>query len=130
MISDVLNFMPAFETWEGGQEKRLYILLYLESSLPRYPGDCHPFVHHFHLFHENYVSFDHIQVKEALEVGTSGASLAGPVAFHLLKQKWGNQYWVENKWLLPFLVLKEISPEYSLEGLMLKLKLQYFGHLM
>ena len=27
-------------------------------------------------------------------------------------------------------VLKEIGPEYSLEGLMLKLKLQYFGHLM
>ena len=27
-------------------------------------------------------------------------------------------------------VLKEISPEYSLEGLILKLKLQYFGHLM
>ena len=27
-------------------------------------------------------------------------------------------------------MLKEISPEYSLEGLMLKLKLQYFGHLM
>ena len=28
------------------------------------------------------------------------------------------------------LILKEISPEYSLEGLMLKLKLEYFGHLM
>ena len=28
------------------------------------------------------------------------------------------------------LSLKEINPEYSLEGLMLKLKLQYFGHLM
>ena len=28
------------------------------------------------------------------------------------------------------LILKEISPEYSLEGLMLKLKLQYFSHLM
>ena len=28
------------------------------------------------------------------------------------------------------LILKEISPEYSLEGLMLRLKLQYFGHLM
>ena len=27
-------------------------------------------------------------------------------------------------------ILNEISPEYSLEGLMLKLKLQYFGHLM
>ena len=33
--------------------------------------------------------------------------------------KWSNQS-----------ILKEISPEYSLEGLMLKLKLQYFGHLM
>ena len=28
------------------------------------------------------------------------------------------------------MLLKEINPEYSLEGLMLKLKLQYFGHLM
>ena len=27
-------------------------------------------------------------------------------------------------------ILKEINPEYSLEGLMLKLKFQYFGHLM
>jgi len=27
-------------------------------------------------------------------------------------------------------ILKEINPEYSLEGMMLKLKLQYFGHLM
>ena len=27
-------------------------------------------------------------------------------------------------------ILREISPEYSLEGVMLKLKLQYFGHLM
>ena len=27
-------------------------------------------------------------------------------------------------------VLKEVNPEYSFEGLMLKLKLQYFGHLM
>ena len=29
-----------------------------------------------------------------------------------------------------YLILKEINPEYSLEGLMLKLKLQYLGHLM
>ena len=28
------------------------------------------------------------------------------------------------------IILKDINPEYSLEGLMLKLKLQYFGHLM
>ena len=33
--------------------------------------------------------------------------------------------WRSNQW-----ILKEINPQYSLEGLMLKLKLQYFGHLM
>ena len=31
---------------------------------------------------------------------------------------------------IKLIILKEISPEYSLEGLILKLKLQYFGHLM
>ena len=31
--------------------------------------------------------------------------------------------------MLLYISVKEISPEYSLEGLMLKLKLQYFGHL-
>ena len=36
-----------------------------------------------------------------------------------------NYFWRPNQ---P--ILKEISPEYSLEGLMLKLQLQYFGHLM
>ena len=35
-----------------------------------------------------------------------------------------NQVWISNK------IFKEISPKYSLEGLMLKLELQYFGHLM
>ena len=33
-------------------------------------------------------------------------------------------------WALNVQILKEVSTEYSLEGLMLKLKLQYFGHLM
>ena len=36
-----------------------------------------------------------------------------------------NYFWRPNQ-----SILKEIKPEYSLEGLMLKLKLQYFGHLM
>ena len=36
--------------------------------------------------------------------------------------------WIARRYNQP--ILKEISPEYSLEGLMLKLKLQYFGHLM
>ena len=40
----------------------------------------------------------------------------------------GNPYPILKEILI--LILKEISPEYSLEGLMLKLKLQYFGHLM
>ena len=39
--------------------------------------------------------------------------------------------WTDSKEIQPRRsILKEISPEYSLEGLMLKLKLQYFGHLM
>ena len=33
-------------------------------------------------------------------------------------------------WTARKLILKEINPEYALEGLILKLKLQYFGHLM
>ena len=37
-------------------------------------------------------------------------------------------HWIARRSNQP--ILKEISPEYSLEGLMLKLKLQYFGHLM
>ena len=43
----------------------------------------------------------------------------------LLKNSVGEGSWESNQ-----SILKEISPEYSLEGLMLKLKLQYFGHLM
>ena len=37
---------------------------------------------------------------------------------------------LDYKEIKPRSVLKEINPEYSLEGLMLRLKLQYFGHLM
>ena len=40
----------------------------------------------------------------------------------LLRVPWTSRRWNQS-------ILKEISPEYSLEGLMLKLKLQYFGHL-
>ena len=36
---------------------------------------------------------------------------------------------LDSKEIIP-VILREINPEYSLEGLMLKLKLQYFGHLM
>ena len=40
------------------------------------------------------------------------------------------EQWCWRRLLIHQSILKEISPEYSLEGLMLKLKLQYFGHLM
>ena len=52
-------------------------------------------------------------------------------------QNWSFELWYWNRLEIFWtarrsnqLILKEISPEYSLEGLMLKLKLQYFGHLM
>ena len=45
-----------------------------------------------------------------------------------------NKYVLNYKWRLSIVIneeiLKEINPQYALEGLMLKLKLQYFGHLM
>ena len=41
----------------------------------------------------------------------------------LLRAPWSSRRWNQS-------ILKEINPEYSLEGLMLKLKFQYFGHLM
>ena len=46
-------------------------------------------------------------------------------SFCLSYSSWGSQGKRSNQW-----ILKEVSPEYPLEGLMLKLKLQYFGHLM
>ena len=59
------------------------------------------------------------------------------------KESWGPKNWCFELWCwrrilkVPWTtrrsnqsILKEISPDYSLEGLMLKLKLQYFGHLM
>jgi len=59
------------------------------------------------------------------------------------KESWAPKNWCfwtvgwSRLWRVPWTarksnqsILKEISPEYSLEGLMLKLKLQYFGHLM
>ena len=49
-------------------------------------------------------------------------------AFELLEKSLESP--LDSKEIQPVSVLKEISPEYSLEGLMLKLKLQYFGHLM
>ena len=42
----------------------------------------------------------------------------------------GNEYENISFVLREHIVLQEISPEYSLEGLILKLKLQYFGHQM
>ena len=51
---------------------------------------------------------------DALELGCGGRPLRVPWTARRSNQS----------------ILKEINPEYSLEGLMLKLKLQYFGHLM
>ena len=45
------------------------------------------------------------------------------------KRRKGKIYPYDCKEIQPVHLLKEISPEYSLEGLMLKVKLQYFGHL-
>ena len=60
-----------------------------------------------------------------------------PVVMYGSEKLWVLKNWcfqivaLEDSWeSLGQLILKEINPEYSLEGLMLKLKFQYFGHLM
>ena len=59
-----------------------------------------------------------------------------PISPHLGKGKFYNfnwqifNYWVSPRWKILGAVILEISPEYSLEGLILKLKLQYFCHLL
>ena len=58
---------------------------------------------------------------ETLEKGRSG--LMSQLWVSLLRVPWTARRSNQS-------ILKEISPDYSLEGLMLKLKLQYFGHLM
>ena len=70
-------------------------------------------------------------------VARNPAQLQGPWR---LMNKPGTDTWAMKSWCLQTVVLektpesplnfKEINPEYSLEGLMLKMKLQYFGHLM
>ena len=50
--------------------------------------------------------------------------------YHLLRIYWRRRFRVPWTARSNQSTLKEISPEYSLEGLMLQLKLQYFGHLM
>ena len=63
-----------------------------------------------------------------------GKSMVFPVVMLKLdhKESWAPKNWCF--WIVVFKsinsILKEISPEYSLDGLMLKPKLQYFGHLM
>ena len=80
-------------------------------------------------FHRIYFSVLSLSVCMCLEVWSGflvdsiymGLVFVSILYLHLkqLLIRWSNQS-----------ILKEISPEYSLEGLMLKLKLQYFGHLM
>ena len=65
----------------------------------------------------------HCGQKAALMRIRSSAPSQGRCWRRLLRVPWTARRSIQS-------ILKEISPEYSLEGLMLKLKLQYFGHLM
>ena len=66
--------------------------------------------------------------KVGLKLNTQKTKImaSGPITLcwrRLLRVPWNTRRSIQS-------ILKEVSPEYSLEGLMLKLKLQYFGHLM
>ena len=64
-----------------------------------------------------------LDVREMLIAFNSRTDGEGPTPRDLLKVPWTARRSSQS-------ILKEINPEYSLKGLMLKLKLQYIGHLM
>ena len=68
-------------------------------------------------------SFDEFVGEKVFSPSYSSAILAPPPWRRLLRVPWTVRRSNQS-------ILKEINPKYSLEGLMLKLKLQYFGHLM
>ena len=114
-------------------------------------GDCsHEFKRHLLLGRKAMTNLDNILKSRGVTLSTKGPSSQsyGFSSSHVWMWELDHkESWVPRKWCLltvlektlesPWtaqrsnhLILKEISPEYSLEGLMLKLKLQYFGHLM
>ena len=69
-------------------------------------------------------SFSHVQLfATPMDCSPPGSSVHGIPEARLLRVSWTERRSNQS-------ILEEINPEYSLEGLMLKLKLQYFGHLM
>ena len=79
----------------------------------------------------------HVPTKDSLSPSCRYSS-GGGERDQVTHESWGNCTWLTRRLLrVPWTarrsnqsILKEINPEYSLEGLMLKLKLQSFGHLM
>ena len=71
-------------------------------------------------------------------IGRTDAEAEVPMLWHVMQRTDALELWCWRRLLRVVwtarrsnqLILKEISPEYSLEGLMLKLKFQYFAHLM
>ena len=73
---------------------------------------------------ESEVAQSCLTVRDPMDCSLPGSSIHGILQARVLE--WGAiAFSISNQ-----SILKEINPEYSLEGLMLKLKLQYFGHLM
>ena len=114
-------------------------------------GDCHEIKRHLLLERKVMTNLDSLLKSRDITLPTK-ICLAKAIFFsssHIwmweldYKESWVPKNWCFNLWCWRRLlrvswtvrrsnqsILKEISPEYSLEGLMLKLKLQYFGYLM
>ena len=75
----------------------------------------------------NYRYLNTLQYKSWGQSGDKGTLSSRIATYHYIKLYTYLKVFI---WLNGSSLLKVISPEYSLEGLMLKLKLQYFGHLM
>ena len=85
---------------------------------------CHFLLQCMKVKNESEVTQSCLTVRDPMDCSLPGSSIHGILQARVLE--WGAiAFSISNQ-----SILKEISPECSLEGLMLKLKLQYFGHLM
>ena len=131
--------------WKQWNSDRLYFLV---SKITTH-GECsHEIRRHLHLGRKAMTNLDSTLKKQRhyfADKGPSSQSFVFPSSHVLMWELVYKESWVQKNWCgvgqnllrVPWTarrsnqsILKEISPEYRLEGLMLKLKLQYISHLM
>ena len=144
--------VPSLHGKQVGKQWKQWQTIFGGSEITADGDCCHEIKRHLLLGRKAITNLDSILKKQRPNFGSKGPSSQSYSVFssHLWMWELDHNFWVLKNWCFWTVVLektpesrvpctarksnqsilKEISPEYSLEGLMLKLKLQYFGHLM